>query len=175
MEDALQYTQLAVNIIIILLFIMLVVMVSLLIKSIKKITTKVEDLSGTVMTIKPKVEAAIEKVNSLTDNVGKIVTKVNDNIDVLSTVVDKVKDTADSILEFEKRVQSRIEPPVMDTVNTIAAISVGVQTFIEKLKSSKKKKSFPEDQGFDIELSDSIDDVNKELEEVNAKLTDLQK
>ncbi len=159
MEDALQYTQLAVNIIIILLFIMMIVLISLLMKTVKNITEKINKLTDGVMSVRPKVEMTIEKINSIADvvkpkvgtaidkinsiseNVDHLITQVNDNVVVLATVVDKVRGTADNILDFEKRVQSRIEPPVMNTVNTISAISVGVKTFINELKSSKKSKA----------------------------------
>ncbi|MEO8664323.1 MAG: hypothetical protein ABI462_02410 [Ignavibacteria bacterium] len=173
MEDALQYTQLAVNIIIILLFIMLVILASLLIKSVKNITAKFEELTMSAKDLKPKVEATIEKINSLSDNVDVLVTKVNNNVDVVATIVDRAKFTADSIFDFEKKIQSRIEPPVMDTLNTIAAVSVGIKTFIDKLKSTKKKKTFPEDKSFEIEINENIDEVNQELDEINSKLTDL--
>lgn len=177
MEEALQYTQLAVNIIFILLFIMLVVLVSMLIKSVKNITTKVEKLSDDVMSVKPKVETAIEKINSISENVNGLVTKVNDNIGVLATVVDKVKDTADNILDFERTVQSRIQPPVMNTVNTISAISVGVKTFFDKLVSSKKNKNILNENRLrnNFDFDDLTDDEDSELDEINMRVTDLNK
>ncbi|MEO8210214.1 MAG: hypothetical protein ABI840_06610 [bacterium] len=176
MEEALQYTQLITNIIIILLFIGLVILVFNLIKQFKKVTEKIEGFSSGFNEIKPKILESLDKINSLSDNVNKVVTKVNQNVDVLGTVVDKVKETAESIIDFEKKIQSRIEPPVMDTVKTISGISAGVKTFFDVWKNRKTNKvnSDYSDEKFD-ELRDSMDEVNKELEEVNLKLSDLQK
>ncbi|MDQ3020910.1 MAG: hypothetical protein M3R36_10115 [Bacteroidota bacterium] len=176
MEEALQYTQLITNIIIILLFIGLVILVFKLIKQIKKITEKVEAFSNDFNDIKPKIFETLDKVKSISDNVNKVITKVNQNVDILGTIVDKVKDTAESIIDFEKKIQSRIEPPVMDTVKTISGISAGVKTFIEVWKNKKKNKvnSAYSSEKFD-EMTYSMDEVNKELEEVNLKLSDLQK
>ncbi len=176
MEEALQITQLITNIIIILLFLGVLIVLFGLIKSAKKITEKVEVLTKDFADIKPKVYETVDKANSLSDNVNSFVSKINKNVDVLEDVVDKVKDTADSILDFEKRIQSKIEPPVMDTVNTISAVSVGVKTFFDSLKKNKSKKFDEVKQSEKIEdLEDTMADMTKELEEVNARLTDLQK
>lgn len=178
MEETLQITQIITNIVIILLFIGLVILVFGFIKQAKKITAKVEDLSKDFSVIKPKVVESIEKINNLSDNVNGVVTKVNENVDVLSTVVDKVKDTAESILEFEKKIQNTIEPPVMDTLNTVTALSVGVKTFIDSWKRNRNADTKNDEPVINErldELNDSLIDVNKELEEVNSRLTDLQK
>lgn len=176
MEEALQITQLITNIIIIILFLGVVIVLFGLIKHAKKITEKVELLTKDFEDIKPKVFETVDKANSLSDNVNSFVTKINKNVDVLENVVEKVKDTAESILDFEKKIQSKIEPPVMDTVNTISAVSVGVKTFFDSWNSSKSKKIYETKHDEKIEaLEDTMDDITKELEEVNARLTDLQK
>lgn len=144
--------------------------------AIKKISAKVSQLTIDIKTLKPKIETTVDKINSLSDNVDSLVTKVNKNVDVLSKVVEKVKDSADEIIDFQSKVRSRIEPPLMETANTIAAFSVGIKTFIEKMKSSKNKNHY-HDESFDrlAEIEESVELVNKELDDVNAKLTDLQR
>ncbi len=148
-----------------------------IIKAAKKVTKKVDGFSKDFSEIKPKVMESIVKLNLLADNVNSVVTKVNENVDVLGTVVDRVKDTADSILEFEKKIQNTIEPPVMDTLNTITAVSVGVKTFVEAWKNKRGSSDDhdPDTEKKLIDIKDSIDDVNKELDEVNSRLTDSQK
>ncbi|HMS34159.1 MAG TPA: hypothetical protein PKC91_08730 [Ignavibacteria bacterium] len=180
MEETLQITQIITNIIIILFFLGLTILVFGLIKQAKKITGKIDDFSKDFSDIKPKVVESFEKINSLSDNVNGVVSKVNENVDVLGTVVEKVKDTAESVLEFEKKIQNTIEPPVMETLNTITALSAGVKTFFDSWKKNKNTKSFepefnenPED--LNVSLNDSLIDVNKELGEVNSRLSDLQK
>lgn len=176
MEETLQITQIITNIIIILFFLSLVILVFGLIKQAKKITSKIDDFSKDFSDIKPKVVESLEKINSLSDNVNGVVLKVNDNVEVLTTVVEKVKDTAESVLEFEKKVQSSIEPPVMEALNTVTAVSVGVKTFFDSLKKNKNTKTFkPLINEKTEDLNESITDVNKELVEVNSKLSDLQK
>ena len=166
-----------------LLFIGLVILVFGLIKQAKKINEKIDGFSKDLSDIKPKISDSIDKINSLTENVNKIAIKVNDNIDVLGTVVEKVKDTAESVIAFEKKIQSTIEPPVMETLNTVTAVSAGVKTFIDSWKKNKtvtirmnNNKQRESELGIKLENSeDSMEDVNKELDEVNSRLTDLQK
>jgi len=174
LEDALQYTHLAVNIIIILLFLGLVVLVFKLLGSVKLITEKFEKLSTDVKDLKPKVETTVEKINSLSDNVNLLVTKFNGHAEKLGTVVDRIKETADSIIDFEQELQRKIEPPVLDTVNTISAVSIGIKTFFEKLTQKRPGKIEITDDEYE-DIKDSMNEVNHELEEVNSKLTDLQR
>ncbi len=175
MEEALQYSQLITNIVIIILFLGLAILVLRLIKSIKNISARVEKLSSDVMEVKPKVEKLIDKVNGVTENVNSIVVKVNENIHVLTTVVDKFKVTADNILDFEQKIQKKIEPSVLDTVNTISAVSVGIRTFFDKLKRNRKPTYRNDDDELSEYLEERAVEINKELEDVNEKLSNLQK
>jgi len=224
LEETIQYLQIATNIIIILLFIGLVILVFTLIKTLKKASSKIDEVSVQIKDIKGKLDPVIEKVQGLTenvnmvvskvkdhiepvinkvgdltDNVNNVITKVNENIVVLTTVVEKVKestdsivskvqdttesivskfqDSTDSIFAFERKVRNKIEPPVMNTANTISAVSVGIKTFFETYKNRRKnvKPSCGRDIEELIDMKESIGDVNKELEEVNERLIDLQK
>lgn len=175
MEEALQISQLVTNIIIILLFILIVILIFKVIHTMRIVSEKVEKASVDFKDLKPKVETTVEKINSLSDNVNSLVTKINSNVDVVETVVNNVKGTVDDILEFERKIQQKIEPPVMDTLNTVNAISVGVRTFFDRLKSSKRQSLIDKELEEINIVEDSMEDANKELDEINAKLSDLQK
>lgn len=176
MEEALQYTQLITNIIIIILFIGILIFLFSVIKAVKNLTDRVGKFSAEFSDVKPKIIDAIDKINMLSENVNSVVTKVNENVDVLETVVYKVKDTADSIIEFEKKVHQRIEPPVMETLSTITAVSAGIKTFIDTWKSKKSVRYEDSEISGDVfDIKEQVEEVNKELDEVNSKLSDLQK
>ena len=53
---------------------------------------------------------------------------------MLDTVERDVKEIADSIVELERRVQDRVEGPILDTVAFIAAVFKGVRTFVERVR-----------------------------------------
>ncbi|MCB0729123.1 MAG: hypothetical protein KDD00_16770 [Ignavibacteriae bacterium] len=165
METALQITQLLTNIVVILLFGGILLVLINLIKNLKKLNKKVESFSKDFSDVKPKLVDTIEKVNYLADNLSVVVRNVNDNIEVLGTVVDKVKDTADNIIEFEQKIQNTIEPPVMDTLNTITAVSVGVKTFFDALKRSKSDKLIEQENNYDENFS-SFDDSDEDKDHI---------
>ncbi len=171
MEDTIQYLQIATDIIIIILFIGLVILVFSLIKTLKFVSVKIEEMSSQIKDIKSTMNPAVEKFQDLTENVNGVFSKVRDNIDVLSTVVEKVRDTADNIIEFEQKVQNRIEPPVMDTLNTISALTIGVKTFFDTYKSRKNENYSDRELKNEIsEIKESLRDANEELDKVNIKL-----
>ncbi|MBL0105949.1 MAG: DUF948 domain-containing protein [Ignavibacteria bacterium] len=171
METTIQYLQIATDIIIILLFIGLVILVFTLIKTLKYFSVKIEEMSVQVKDIKSTMNPAIDKFQDLTENVNGVFLKVRDNIDVLTTVVEKVRDTTDNIIEFEQNIQSKIEPPVMNTSNTFSAVTVGVKTFFDTYKSRKNEKISDRELKNEIEeIEQSIVDVNEELDKVNVKL-----
>lgn len=177
MEAVLQSTQIIVNIILILLFLGLVILVLKLLKTVRNISEKFDMFSDNIKDIKPKVELTIDKINSLSDNVNSLVTKINQNAEVITTVVDKVKGAAEEVIEFQQNIQKKIEPPVMDTLNTITAVSIGIKTFFDRLKETKKRKIVNDDESLNKieDFKESMDEVSKELNEVNARLSDLQK
>ena len=167
METALQITQLLTNIVVILLFAGILIVLFALVKYIKKLSKKVDTFSKDLSDIKPKLIETVEKVNFLADSLTTVTKNVNNNIDVLGTVVDKVKDTTESIIEFEQKIQNTIEPPVMETLNTITAVSVGVKTFLEAMKSSKSRRlgeseNFSTEDTYDYQINQDSDDINEE-------------
>lgn len=171
MEATIQYLQIATDIIIILLFTGLVILVFTLIKTLKYVSAKIEEMSVQIKDIKSTMNPAIGKFQDLTENVNGVFLKVRENIDVLTTVVGKVKDTTENIIAFEQKIQNKIEPPVMDTINTFSAVTVGVKTFFDTYKSRKNEKI--SDKEFKNEIEDikqSLEDANEELDKVNVKL-----
>lgn len=171
MEETIQYLQIITGIIISLLFIGLVILVFGLIKTMKTLSAKFEVLSGQMIDLKTKIEPALIKFGDLTENVNGVFSKINDNVEILGTVVEKVKDTADNIIEFEKKVQSQIEPPVMETLNTISAVSIGLKTFFDSFKEKREKRIIEETIREKMEEADeTLGKVNDELDLINSKL-----
>lgn len=99
---------------------------------------KIDFISKDVNEIKPKVSSAFEKIGALAESVTEVTGKINENIEVLGTVVEKIKDTTESVIEFEQKIQNAIEPPVMETINTVTAVTVGIKTFVDSLKRNKR-------------------------------------
>ena len=46
-----------------------------------------------------------------------------------------VKTMTDTIVEFEREIQSRVEGPIRETASVVRAVSKGVKTFIERVRT----------------------------------------
>jgi uncharacterized protein YoxC len=176
-----------------LLFAGLLVMIMKLIKAIDNVSAKVDSVQNEVKNVSAKVDPVIQNVNNVISTVGSITEKVNDNMSVVKDAVDKLKETADDIMQFEKKIRRNIEPPVMETITTFNAVIKGITTFIGKLKGLKSiparstngnSQYYGEDEFDEIdevtdearsEINRRYEDINKELDEVRSRLSDLKR
>lgn len=166
--------QIITNVIIILLFAGLIVLVFNLIKNLKALAGKIEDISKDIVEIKPKIETSLEKVNALSDNLSVLFTNVNGQVDKVGIVVNKFTETANDVLDFTSQLQGKVRPPLLEGASTIAAISSGVKTFFDVWNSGKERRLESKQRKQVKELTESMEEFNKELEEVNTQLADLK-
>lgn len=88
----------------------------------------VKELSSKAIPVFENLEVITEKVKNVTETIDEQVQAVKDSINA-------VKEVADSIVSFERRVQERIEEPVLDTVSVFVSIVKGVRTFFDRLRA----------------------------------------
>ena len=74
------------------------------------------------------LEAITSKVRAITENIDEQVEGVRDSITSIRSI-------ADDIVLLERRVQERVEGPVLDTVAYLVAIIKGLRTFIERVRA----------------------------------------
>jgi hypothetical protein len=67
-------------------------------------------------------------VKSITEN-------VDDQVIVVRESIGSLREVAENIVELERRVQERIEGPILDTVALIAALFKGVRTFVDRVRA----------------------------------------
>lgn len=104
------------------LCIALVVFLSRISKTVKEIEIEIKDLT---FEMKPLFASAMnlsEKLNQLSDF-------VDDQLIVTNNIITKVNDGVDTILNFEEKLRSGLEGPVLDFVKGFSAISNGISTF----------------------------------------------
>jgi uncharacterized protein YoxC len=88
----------------------------------------IKELSAKAMPVLENLETITEKIKNVTENIDEQVESVKESINA-------VKRIADNIVSFERKIQDRIEEPVMETVGTIAAIIKGVRMFVARLRA----------------------------------------
>ncbi len=175
----------------IIVFIAVIFLVYALIKIIKSLSVKVENLQKDFDDFKVKIEPGIEDGIVLIKKVNRIADRVEDNIHKIEDVTDKFKNFSDEVISFGTKLKDRVEPPVLDTVTTITALYKGIKVFFEKLKTNDKLTSKDENflfedtktvtktaKGEEVKTSENKDefqDINKELNEVRKKLEEMKK
>ena len=121
----------------IVLFIVLSILSIYLIVSVRKITGSIERIERNIGELQQKAGPVLENAYSVTENVKEISTDIRNNVEKVDKLIDTVKQRTESLLEFEKNTQDKIEFQLNNTLNLISAISTGIRTFFAALSSSK--------------------------------------
>lgn len=74
------------------------------------------------------LEVITEKIKNVTEN-------IDEQVLLVKSSISSIKEIADNIVSLERRVQERIEEPVMETVGTLAAVVSGIRAFITRLRA----------------------------------------
>ena len=169
-------------------FIAFITLIFKLVGTLKSVNEKVNSLQEQIINLNTKVDPVVTKVSSLVDTVQSITSKVDANMESITDVVDKIKDVSTEIIDFVSRVKEKTEPPIMDTVNTVAAFTKGIKAFFDRMKSYEKPiKKFEGNYLFEgeseskepdeneIDFEGEFNDINKELNDVRKKLEEMKK
>lgn len=78
----------------------------------------------------------LENIEVITGKFRNVAASIEDQIGAIRQAMESVRQIADNVVNFERRIQDRIEIPVMETVATIAAVFKGVRAFFDRLKGN---------------------------------------
>jgi uncharacterized protein YoxC len=126
MENVLLVMQIvalaAVSALCIYLIVVLVRVKSLL----QRIEVDVKEISARALPV-------LDNLEVITDKVKLIAEGISEQVESVRYSIGSVKEIADNIVSFERKVQERIEEPIMDTIAAFASIFKGIQNLIERL------------------------------------------
>jgi uncharacterized protein YoxC len=77
----------------------------------------------------------LENLEVITDKVKSVTESIDEQVDIVKQSLGSIKEVAENILSFERRIQERIEEPMLETVGTVAAVIKGVRTFVARLRA----------------------------------------
>jgi uncharacterized protein YoxC len=99
---------------------------------IRSILTVVEQ---DVRELTSKALPVFENLEVITDKVKNITESIDEQVEVVRNSINSIREVADNVVDFERRVQERLEEPVLETVGTIAAIFKGVRAFVTRMRA----------------------------------------
>lgn len=94
-----------------------------------------ESLEKDVREVTARALPILDNVEVITDKIRNISENVDDQVELVKESVNAVREIAENVIAFERRVQARIEEPVLETIGTIAAVLKGVRAFFARLKA----------------------------------------
>lgn len=98
---------------------------------VKRVLTSVERDLGEVTA---RALPVLENMEFITARMKSISENVDDQVMMVRESIASVREVADNIVALERKVQERIEGPILDTVAFIAALFKGVRTFVDRVR-----------------------------------------
>jgi uncharacterized protein YoxC len=77
----------------------------------------------------------LENLEDITTKFKNVATTIEQEVGAIKESMAAVQQIAENIVNFEKRVQERVEIPVMEAVSVISAVFKGVRTFFDQLRT----------------------------------------
>ena len=82
-----------------------------------------------------KAIPVLENLEVITDKIKNVTETIDEQVDTVKHSIDSMREIADNIVDFERRVQQRLEEPVLETVGIIAAVFKGLRMFVGRIRA----------------------------------------
>lgn len=77
----------------------------------------------------------LENIDYIAARVKNITDGIDDQVLMVRESMGSIREIADNVVALERKVQARMEGPILDTVAFVAALFKGVRTFTERLRA----------------------------------------
>ena len=77
----------------------------------------------------------LENMEFITSRVKGITENIDDQVNVVRESIGSIKQVALNVVELERKVQERIEGPILEGVALVAALFKGVRAFVDRARS----------------------------------------
>jgi methyl-accepting chemotaxis protein len=81
-----------------------------------------------------KAIPVFENLEVITEKVKNVTESIDEQVEMARQSIRSIKEVADNIVNFERRIQERIEEPVLETVSVLASFFRGVRTVVDRLR-----------------------------------------
>ncbi len=104
------------------------------IPTIMQVRRTAHHLEQTSRTLNHNLPGILTNVDEITTNLTRTTQSIRSQVEGLSVAVEKIQNMVDDVVGLERELRSEIEPPVVETLNTVTAIVKGLRKFVEVLK-----------------------------------------
>jgi len=85
-----------------------------------------------------QLPSIVQNINQMSESLNEIISSGRKQTETLAQATREIKMMVDSIVDFERNLQKKIEEPLLETVTTLAAITKAVRTFFIIILDKKK-------------------------------------
>ena len=87
-----------------------------------------KEITARTLPVLDNMEFITARVKSITEN-------IDDQVMMVRDAISSVREISDSVVALERKVQERIEGPILDSVAFVAALIKGVRTFLDRVRA----------------------------------------
>jgi uncharacterized protein YoxC len=99
-----------------------------------RLRTLLTDVEQNVRELTSKAIPVFENLEVITEKVKNVTESIDEQVEMARQSIRSIKEVADNIVNFERRIQERIEEPVLETVSVLASFFRGVRTVVDRLR-----------------------------------------
>lgn len=100
-----------------------------------RVRDTLSNIERDIKAVTERTMPVLENIDYISSRVKNITDNIDDQVLMVRESMGSIREIADNVVELERKVQSRIEGPILDTVAFVAALFKGVRTFSERLRA----------------------------------------
>lgn len=85
-----------------------------------------------------RARPVLDNLSTITENLKSASEKIDDQVDIVKGSLQSFKDVADNVLLFERRVQERLEEPILQVATVLGTIVNTVAAFIKGFRGQER-------------------------------------
>ena len=85
-----------------------------------------------------RARPVLDNLSTITENLKSASQKIDDQVDIVKGSLQSFKDVADNVLLFERRVQERLEEPILQVATVLGTIVNTVAAFIKGFRGQER-------------------------------------
>jgi uncharacterized protein YoxC len=103
------------------------------------VLVRVREMLGSIQKdfkeISNKAIPVFENLETITSKFKNVAETINDEVENIKESVKTMRQITDNIITFERRLQDRVEAPIMEAASFFSAVVRGIKVFTERLRN----------------------------------------
>lgn len=128
MQDLLTIAEILALLCVSALCVYLIVVLARVKETVGHVEKDVKDLAAHALPILENTEYITARLKSVAEN-------MDDQMLTVRESIASIREIADNVVALERKIQERIEGPVLDGVSYLSAIVTGIRTFIQRVRA----------------------------------------